>query len=231
MQSKYSIRLRIAGRNIPQGWCSYSLKENFCRFDTYERGSGLCSVRFCCVYLNLNFSEHLLFQDIMKGVFAILLMIAFVYQSTHGLWILASFYIQRDFIARNICVNRFDPATMCNGKCYLKKQLKETEQKDDKVPDTKPRECQLFCQMDFTWKQSRPSSSRNTMIRHHSSNFPSSDFLFTIFHPRDWSSSSGSFQTYYSLMLSRCTSLSFGFEFTAFVSFVPDMMYSAFGES
>ena len=33
------------------------------------------------------------------------------------------YQVNRDFIAENLCENRFSPEKQCAGKCYLKKQL------------------------------------------------------------------------------------------------------------
>ena len=47
----------------------------------------------------------------------------------------ANFYHNQDYIAQNLCVNRFDAVLMCNGKCYLKDSLSENhESEDSKLP-------------------------------------------------------------------------------------------------
>ena len=45
---------------------------------------------------------------------------------------MASFYIQQDYIAQNLCINRFDAIPVCKGQCYLKKQLKTNENQEKK---------------------------------------------------------------------------------------------------
>lgn len=35
--------------------------------------------------------------------------------------------VNQDQIAADFCVNKSEPEKKCNGKCYLKKQLKQTE--------------------------------------------------------------------------------------------------------
>jgi hypothetical protein len=37
--------------------------------------------------------------------------------------IVAQYYAQKDFIARNLCENRSKPQLHCNGKCCLRKKL------------------------------------------------------------------------------------------------------------
>lgn len=79
-----------------------------------------------------------------KGIICFLL-ISFVFQSTSNFWIMSSFYLNQDYIAKNLCVNRFDKIPVCNGKCYLSNQLKENEKKEQKIPNVKEKEVQLFC--------------------------------------------------------------------------------------
>jgi hypothetical protein len=48
-------------------------------------------------------------------------------------WSAVAYYqVNRDFIAKNLCVNRDKPMLNCNGQCYLSKQLKAAEEKEQK---------------------------------------------------------------------------------------------------
>lgn len=51
-------------------------------------------------------------------------------QSSKSLWIVTSFQINRDFIATNLCINRFDKIPLCKGQCFLNSAL-EKEQKSN----------------------------------------------------------------------------------------------------
>lgn len=119
----------------------------------------------------------------MKRAFAIFLLILFVFQSTSTVWIMASFYAQRDYISQNLCINRFDAIPVCKGQCYLNKQLKENEKKEQNFPDLKQKEIQLFVQKDFNFefKKNTISERLNSLI--YKDNFLSSEFLFAVFHP------------------------------------------------
>ena len=66
-------------------------------------------------------------------------------QSTSELWIMASFYAQRDFIIENLCENRFEPMTICGGVCFLDKQLVENEKEEQKLPNFNEKEVQFYC--------------------------------------------------------------------------------------
>jgi hypothetical protein len=39
--------------------------------------------------------------------------------------------INKDFIAKNLCINRNIPYSCCNGKCYLEKQIKKSLETND----------------------------------------------------------------------------------------------------
>lgn len=45
--------------------------------------------------------------------------------------IFVNYELRKDFIIENYCVNKERPELKCDGKCYLAKQIKAAEQKDD----------------------------------------------------------------------------------------------------
>jgi hypothetical protein len=45
-----------------------------------------------------------------------------------GKWlILADYALNKEYIARTLCINKAKPAMHCNGKCHLRKQLQKEE--------------------------------------------------------------------------------------------------------
>lgn len=63
---------------------------------------------------------------------------------------MTSFYINRDYIAENLCVNRFEAIPVCKGQCFLDEKLKENENKQEqRLPDLKQNQIQLFQPVDF----------------------------------------------------------------------------------
>jgi hypothetical protein len=119
----------------------------------------------------------------MKRAIAILFLIVFVFQSTSTLWIMASFYAQREYISKNICVNRFDAIPACKGQCYLTKQLKENEKKEQNFPDLKQKEIQLFFQDDLPFEFSKTIFEVRLNKLNYKDYFLSSEYLFSVFHP------------------------------------------------
>lgn len=47
------------------------------------------------------------------------------------------YHINLESIVKNLCENRFTPAKKCNGKCYLKKKLKENDDQEERAPAKK----------------------------------------------------------------------------------------------
>lgn len=119
----------------------------------------------------------------MKKISIILVIISFAYQTTSNFWILTSFYIQRDYIAENICVNRFDAIPVCKGQCYLTAQLKDNSEKNQNIPKLLQNEIQLYFQkisliINFNFLESiekrTPSYLKYFIIK---------EFITSIFHP------------------------------------------------
>ena len=59
------------------------------------------------------------------------LLIAILCSQSSKLFIYFSFKINQEYIAKELCENREVPKMNCHGKCYLVKQLKQEEQKQE----------------------------------------------------------------------------------------------------
>lgn len=120
----------------------------------------------------------------MKKTLLYLLMFSIVFQSFSNLWIISAFYVQRDYISKNLCINRFDKIPTCKGACYLEKKLVENEKKEQKVPTVKEKEVQLYCQH-FHYPQM--NTTRLSLTKRNPIVFPSQQapnpIYFSIFHP------------------------------------------------
>lgn len=69
----------------------------------------------------------------MKKLLTILLIIGVLLQSGSQVVIVAQYYANKDYIAKNLCENRNRPAMHCEGKCCLKKRLAK-ESKESQSP-------------------------------------------------------------------------------------------------
>ena len=68
----------------------------------------------------------------MNRIIALLLFMAMQIPLMNQWSAVAYYRVNRDFIAKNLCVNRDKPMLNCNGQCYLSKQLKAAEDKEQK---------------------------------------------------------------------------------------------------
>lgn len=87
----------------------------------------------------------------MKRVISIWLLCIMLLQGTGNCWIVAAFYLNRNYIASTLCINRFDLIPVCKGSCFLDRQISENEKRQEKTTDLKFKEITLFCQLyDYT---------------------------------------------------------------------------------
>lgn len=122
----------------------------------------------------------------MKRIIVILLLIGFFFQSTSQLWIVGSFFANRDYIARTSCENRTKPASGCNGACQLKKKIKaDQEQQEKKGPDAKQKEINLFFSCNIIKVNNTtvftPELSRDYPLRASEPIYPG--YFQSVFHP------------------------------------------------
>lgn len=82
----------------------------------------------------------------MLRITAIFLLFAFIWQFTSKLQVVISFNLNQDNIAKTLCENKATPSKHCRGKCFLMKELKKENQRENKLPSQTKNETEtLFC--------------------------------------------------------------------------------------
>lgn len=121
----------------------------------------------------------------MKRFILLTFLLSFIYQNTSSFWIITSFYINQDFISENICVNRFDKIPVCNGKCFLQKELSADSDKEFQIPNIKVQELQpLFYETAFYQETAFVKEFGTTLIYpEYNSEFLISKLVFSVFQP------------------------------------------------
>ncbi len=115
------------------------------------------------------------------------MLLSFLYQSTSSFWILTSFYLNQEYIAKNICINRFDKIPVCNGKCYLQNELSADSDKKQDFPNIKIKEIQpLFYQKILYDADHIFSELLNLIYPEYFSEFSISNLIFSVFQPPDF---------------------------------------------
>jgi hypothetical protein len=111
-----------------------------------------------------------------------LLSIAVLSQSFTKFFIVVNFNLNRNYIAKNICVKRNIEGNCCQGSCHLKKQMKEDE-KSNKPSSSNSKEkfeelFNLYQGAINFYPSTHFIQFENLHFVHHLSTF-----LFSVFHP------------------------------------------------
>jgi hypothetical protein len=96
---------------------------------------------------------------------------------------MVSFYIQRDYVAQNLCKNRFERIPICKGSCFLEEQINNQENKEQNLPESKVKEIQLFIQAFCKIELVGNRKSEKNYPYFKKEFLELSDFLFSVFHP------------------------------------------------
>ncbi|WP_291287827.1 hypothetical protein [Flavobacterium sp.] len=119
----------------------------------------------------------------MRKSISICILALLVFQNTSSLWTIGAFYINQDYIAKNVCINRFDAVPICKGQCYLSKELKNTEKQEQKIPTVTYKEIQLFFEYEMTFSFSETIVSAKRIYPLLKKDQLKSTFIFSIYHP------------------------------------------------
>ena len=89
---------------------------------------------------------------------------------TFSKWcVILEYQVNKDFIAKNLCVNRSKPASCCQGKCYLTKKIAEDESQQQ-APDKGGQREETTLQI-FEPKNVLPSPVLMEVIHTHSTRY------------------------------------------------------------
>lgn len=76
----------------------------------------------------------------MKQVTAIILATLIFLQPFSKIWIVVSFKINQESIAKTLCIKKEIKGNTCQGKCHLKKQLDKADDEEKKQTQTNKKE-------------------------------------------------------------------------------------------
>lgn len=118
----------------------------------------------------------------MKYLFVILVGTGIILHSFSTMIILINFQLNKEYISKNLCVQKAIKNNHCNGHCHLKKQLQEEEKKDQVPANLKDlKDFQIFCQTNSTFQFNDISELNKTFTPFKS--LISTPPSFSIFHP------------------------------------------------
>lgn len=73
-------------------------------------------------------------EGLYRKIAVVLLLAAFTTITFNQSFITLDYFLQRDFIANTLCINKAKPQMHCNGKCQLMKKLQQEQKKDQENP-------------------------------------------------------------------------------------------------
>ncbi|WP_053003833.1 MULTISPECIES: hypothetical protein [Sphingobacterium] len=106
-------------------------------------------------------------------------------QSFSSVWLWTVFEFNRDYIAKNECINRFnEKALSCRGQCILMKKMREHEEKEQKNLESRIIDLvfinnQQCFNLDITFFE---EAAAETLLPEYQANYAYRP-IFTIFHP------------------------------------------------
>ena len=112
---------------------------------------------------------------------ALVLSALMVFQSFEKVSVLIYYQTYKDYIAANLCVNRFNPESTCNGQCYLMKKLRKAEERNQApvAPDNQKSEFVRAESIAIHLGESTTEAPKRPVIPA----FHSLEFRQIIFHP------------------------------------------------
>jgi hypothetical protein len=122
----------------------------------------------------------------MKTALVYLLLIATLLPTVSQWGTIAYYHANKDYIARVLCENRDKPQLNCDGKCYLAKQLKAQQDRQDKETTERVQNTpvlQLFCNDSFVFTFNLMVATGQTRTRFAYLITPYSAPLSPVFQP------------------------------------------------
>jgi hypothetical protein len=122
----------------------------------------------------------------MKLLLAPILVLLMLTQTFSKWVIVAEYQLNKEYIAKNLCINKAKPRLHCNGKCQMMKKLAEEEKENSSSTTTKHFKINIqqvvFCDEIFL-----PSvegiACNNTLHRSTYRFYITSSPLSSVFHP------------------------------------------------
>lgn len=119
-----------------------------------------------------------------KQCTVILLLLAFMVTSFSRTVVVVDFYANQDYIAKNLCENRFQPMKRCCGKCQLRKRLAHQDNEDRNNPERRAEnKNEVFFSEEQSISLATPVSEANKPAYALFSSKAPIDRALAIFHP------------------------------------------------
>lgn len=98
----------------------------------------------------------------------------------------ANYHLNKDYIAQNVCVNRFEPIKMCSGVCYLEDTSISQDQNEDytlRIPQVEKQQVYLIVNLINVFKPVFVDQEEDVNQPRFRNLYYASSYLDDIFHP------------------------------------------------
>jgi flagellar basal body-associated protein FliL len=119
----------------------------------------------------------------MKNLFIILALTGVLLQNFSKILIYANFELNKEFIAKTLCVKKEIPANNCNGKCHLKKQLDNEEKKEQSPSNTLKEKVEIQFFSEIKFNTNLLNTPFTNIVKPDYSFSLSEEHLHTVFQP------------------------------------------------
>lgn len=72
----------------------------------------------------------------MKFIVSPILILLLLTQTFSNWFVVMAFNLNRDYIAKTLCENRYRPQLNCKGNCVLMKKMREKEKQEQNAPES-----------------------------------------------------------------------------------------------
>jgi len=111
-------------------------------------------------------------------------LIGILFQTFSQVLIVAEYYANKDYIAKNLCENRDKPKMHCDGKCCLKKKL--AKEGKEQAPTSRNQKSEEVVTLFYTETQIEVIARYATSLPVHYYSYnelSTSSFHHSVFHP------------------------------------------------
>jgi len=123
----------------------------------------------------------------LKKTVAIIAGLSILMPYVTTLGILIDFSVNQDFIAKVLCIEKDEPMSNCNGKCYLSQKLKKVQEPDDTQAPTRQKSEKVEVIYYFTKCKYQGLTSSDKFLQKNNNFYYNPqyryEYAFDVFHP------------------------------------------------
>lgn len=118
----------------------------------------------------------------MKSILSYILLSLYLVVMFKPYYSILEYYANQDYIAKYLCVNRYEIQTHCQGKCYLIQKLKERQTEESQQILNQFKESPIHIHDFFSWNLPLKNIANKHQLIYYFLAYKYS-FIKQIFHP------------------------------------------------